>query len=1509
MKRTFSLKALLLALLLIVSYSVHGTTIHEWLNYGTITVYVDQESTVYHPFPTGVYVNPSGGGWYLRQTTGNSWVDSQETGGAKIVSKDYSSCTIKGLWDNTHFSDGPLTSKLELYCKGTKQSQNEEYVCSWTIIVKSRGTVTVSASPSGGTVSEGTKVYLTPSISGADIYYSTNGSIPNKDYSPKYTSEGITINETTTLKAIAYKSGYDNEIGTLNYIVPAPVTGLTLNSHLLTLKPSATYQLRATIKPNNANDKSVTWSSLDTNIADVSSSGLVTAKKLGATKVICKSNDNSSIQDTCIVLCSNLSYGQFTAPTAEGVELTYYVDSSTGNCGVWNGNNTAIAKDYNGKVTIPNEVYGLKVTQIGNYAFRDCAGITGVVIPSNVTRIGTCAFLGCTSLTNITGMDNVEGIGNYAFSSSLFSSQGIPWYNSLPDGLVYIGKVLYSYKGTMPNNTEISVKDGTLSICSNALSSSNLVAVSIPKTVRELGGNPFRGSSGLKRIVVASGNAVYDSRNSCNAIIETATNKLVAGCTGTVIPSTVKIISSSAFNGSVPEELVIPNGVDSIPSQAISGKALKRLIVGTGLRKIGGQAFIGTSITSISVASGNPYFDSRNNCNAIIEKSTNTLVVGCPTTIIPSTVKTIGSFSFDVNTDGFNGVRIVIPESVETIGRAAFQSCNIGSVVIGSNVSVIEEDAFYACGNLAAIYALSRNPSDIDEEAFAYQPNNDKIYNSTTLIVPVGTIANYRSKTGWNRFSKIIEGDVNTMVEGMTINKEPLVFRVTSTENKTCELYGTTGTVTGSLSIPSQVDGYTVTNVASYALRNQEITSLTLPATVVSMQRNPFYGCNNLASITVDAGNPMYDSRNNCNAIIEKATNKLIAGCKNTVIPNGIKHIGIHAFFRTSSLSAIGIPSTVEIIDSLAFAYTGISEISIPSSVKKIEYRAFRCCDNLNVVTSMIEQPFAISYNVFECVDAETNEGYFSKAKLRVPYGTRALYAATDGWKNFQEIEEQEQQEPEPDTPTDISQYSNIVYLESASSSPESTITLPVKMKNAQTNISGFQFDLMLPTGVTVEKDEDGFYLIELSTDRTTARKHTVSAQQQTDGSIRVVCYSNNNSTFSGTDGNVLTMTLLVAADAPTGETSIKLRDVVMTTPALDSYNVPWVVSKLTIEDYIPGDVNGDKLVNVVDVAGVVNLILNSGNTAQLNRKAADINGDNNINVVDVAGVVNIILGGGANARMSAPRTAAGQSRIYIEDFSLEPGEEKTVSVNLSNPGDSFTGCQFDLYLPEGLTVAEEDGFPLIEIGSRTTARKHTVSATAQADGSLRVVCYSNNNYTFSGEDGEILTITFKAAGNAPSGKKTVWMRNITLSRPDVTGVSPDDTSAEVTIAGNTPQKLVLTASPSSGVVPRGTVVTISANVEGATIIYWVNDDPLTSALSPLVLTINENTEISAGAIKEGYENSDELRLYYTISDNSGINDITSEGKSNSVFSLSGQRLTVPRRGVNIVSGRKVVVR
>ena len=409
---------------------------------------------------------------------------------------------------------------------------------------------------------------------------------------------------------------------------------------------------------------------------------------------------------------------------------------------------------------------------------------------------------------------------------------------------------------------------------------------------------------------------------------------------------------------------------------------------------------------------------------------------------------------------------------------------------------------------------------------------------------------------------------------------------------------------------------------------------------------------------------------------------------------------------------------------------------------------------------------------------------------------------------------------------TDISKYTNIIYPEAATASPESETDLIVKMKNATNNsIMGFQFDLVLPTGVTVPKDEDGFYLIELSGDRTNSRKHTVATSLQSNGAIRVVCYSNNNNTFSGQDGTVLTVRLKVDKGVAVGEYPIHLRDVVMTTPTMSNYNVSAVVSKLTIEDYKKGDVNGDKTVNVVDVAGVVNLILGN-NITGLNKKAADINGDNIVNVVDVAGVVNIILGQSANSRAILLAPSANKTSLYIDDIDLVPGETKEVKVNLNNPGDAFTGCQFDLYLPKGISIVEEDGYALVDIGSRSNSRKHTVSTSVQPDGAVRVVCYSNNNNIFSGEQGDILTVTLQVANNAAAGNYNLRLGNITLSRTDVTGLTLDDYNARVSI--------------------------IPTEIHNA----WAE----------------------------------------SISDSP-------------VYTVSGQRLKKPRKGINIIDGRKVVVK
>ena len=130
-----------------------------------------------------------------------------------------------------------------------------------------------------------------------------------------------------------------------------------------------------------------------------------------------------------------------------------------------------------------------------------------------------------------------------------------------------------------------------------------------------------------------------------------------------------------------------------------------------------------------------------------------------------------------------------------------------------------------------------------------------------------------------------------------------------------------------------------------------------------------FSGCNNLTSISVDKNNPMYDSRDNCNAIIETKTNTLIAGCKNTVIPNSVISIGDYAFWGCDNLASITIPNSVTSIGNSAFCYCdNLASITIPNSVTSIGASAFFGCDNLKTI-------------------------YISR-------GTKAKFAAMEGLKN-----------------------------------------------------------------------------------------------------------------------------------------------------------------------------------------------------------------------------------------------------------------------------------------------------------------------------------------------------------------------------------------------------------------------------------------------------------------------------------------------------------------------------
>ena len=256
----------------------------DYGSWGTITVDEGKTTTVYCQYDIP---NPS-------KVRSILWSDYNQFS-YEITSQNSSSCTIKGRI---------ASSGGKLWCL-MKYGSNS-YKAYYTVVVKESTTPTLSlsADPAGGVIDTGTKVYLTASNSSADIYYTLNGSQPTTS-SSKYTSTGITINETCTLKAFARKSGY-NDSPIMTWIFTAQssgikVTNITLNMTSLFLKPGQEETLMATVKPDDATNKKVTWSSDKTNVATIDDNGIVKAVAVGNATITCKANDGSGVQAICDV--------------------------------------------------------------------------------------------------------------------------------------------------------------------------------------------------------------------------------------------------------------------------------------------------------------------------------------------------------------------------------------------------------------------------------------------------------------------------------------------------------------------------------------------------------------------------------------------------------------------------------------------------------------------------------------------------------------------------------------------------------------------------------------------------------------------------------------------------------------------------------------------------------------------------------------------------------------------------------------------------------------------------------------------------------------------------------------------------------------------------------------------------------------------------------------------------------------------------------------------------------
>lgn len=447
------------------------------------------------------------------------------------------------------------------------------------------------------------------------------------------------------------------------------------------------------------------------------------------------------------------------------------------------------------------------VTSVKNYAFYLCYGLNSITIPSSVKSIGKHAFQGCTDVTSVTFQGAVSSIDKNAFqycgqladSTSVHISDLAAWcncsFNTSASNPLYLARHLIingrEVKDLVIPNGVSDIKEYAFYNCSS------LNSLTISSGVNNIGTSAFKGCIGLNSIKVEQGNTKYDSREGCNAIIETATNTLIMGSNNTFIPNSVSVIGDKAFENSCDlRYIAIPEGVTSMGSSAFLGCCFSK------------NAFVNNSSLTSTNYWGANIFDGEETDDGLFIQ--NYVVVGCrksaisvaipdkvtgfaqnvfqdcrklTSITIPASItnipdlglyycKTLSAvhisdleawckiafanpllyFARHLYLNGEEVKELVIPNSVSAIANYCFAGCDgITSVSIPDCVTQIGNYAFGECLNLTDVWCYAENVPESVNNPFDTSP-----ISSATLHVPAGSIDAYRTSPPWSKFGSIV---------------------------------------------------------------------------------------------------------------------------------------------------------------------------------------------------------------------------------------------------------------------------------------------------------------------------------------------------------------------------------------------------------------------------------------------------------------------------------------------------------------------------------------------------------------------------------------------------------------------------------------------------------------------------------------------------------------------------------------------------------------------------------